>query len=211
VITEFARTVQDVENLNMLYLLTYADLSAVSRMPGRVEGCAAASISIFGPSEIRAVRAVNRKAPATAVRFHGLQDAARGSFEPDEIRSLIEAHAAPLSEHNVRSKAAVTTSECSGISEGEPRDRHRHRPDKGYTELTVCAYDAYGMFYRTAGTIAAKNLNVLRAQVYTGRNGVMIDTFQITDAEGKLITYDEVWKSITADPPRSAFRPTQAA
>jgi [protein-PII] uridylyltransferase len=55
------------------------------------------------------------------------------------------------------------------------------------------------MFYRTAGTIAAKNLNVLRAQVYTGRNGVMIDTFQITDAQGKLIIYDEVWKTITAD------------
>jgi [protein-PII] uridylyltransferase len=77
--------------------------------------------------------------------------------------------------------------------------RYRHRHDKGYTELTVCAYDAYGMFYRTAGTIAAKNLNVLRAQVYTGRNGVMIDTFQITDVEGKLIIYDEVWKAITED------------
>jgi hypothetical protein len=46
---------------------------------------------------------------------------------------------------------------------------HRHYPEKGYTELTVCAYDAYGMFYRTAGTIAAKNLNILRAQVYTSK------------------------------------------
>ena len=42
--------------------------------------------------------------------------------------------------------------------------QYRHVPEKGYTELTVCAYDAYGMFYRTAGTIAAKNLNILKAK-----------------------------------------------
>ena len=34
------------------------------------------------------------------------------------------------------------------------------------------------------GTIASQNLNILRAQVYTARNGIMIDSFRITDSEG---------------------------
>jgi [protein-PII] uridylyltransferase len=72
----------------------------------------------------------------------------------------------------------------------------RHNPEKGYTELTVCAYDAYGMFFRTAGVLASKNLNVLRAQVYTSKSGVMLDTFQITDAEGNLCDYEAAWESV---------------
>jgi len=73
---------------------------------------------------------------------------------------------------------------------------HRHHPDRGYTELTVCAYDAYGMFYRTAGTIAAKNLSIMRAQVYTSKSGIMLDTFQITDPDGNLFDYEPAWESI---------------
>jgi [protein-PII] uridylyltransferase len=77
--------------------------------------------------------------------------------------------------------------------------RHRHYPERGYTELTVCAYDAYGMFYRTAGTIASKNLNILRAQVFTSKNGVMIDTFQITDSGGNLCDFEDVWASVRTE------------
>jgi [protein-PII] uridylyltransferase len=77
--------------------------------------------------------------------------------------------------------------------------QHRHYREKGYTELTVCAYDAYGMFYRTAGAIASKNLNILRAQVYTSRTGVMIDTFQITDPGGNLYDYEDAWESVRAE------------
>jgi [protein-PII] uridylyltransferase len=76
---------------------------------------------------------------------------------------------------------------------------NRHYPEKGYTELAVCAYDAYGVFYRTAGAIAAKNLNILRAQVYTSRSGVMLDTFQITDPEGKLYDYEPAWQRVRMD------------
>jgi [protein-PII] uridylyltransferase len=55
------------------------------------------------------------------------------------------------------------------------------------------------MFYRTAGTIAAKNLNILSAQVYTSKNGVMLDTFQITDPEGNLYNYEPAWQSVLAE------------
>ena len=201
VITAFARTVQDVENLNMLYLLTYADLSAVSSAAWSQWKAA-----LLQDLYLRTLRTFEQpggvdpeQRQQTPSLFNSLQEAARGSFEPDEIRSFIDAMPAHYLDTTSVQKQLYHLDMFRQLLKEKLVIRHRHRPDKGYTELTVCAYDAYGMFYRTAGTIAAKNLNVLRAQVYTGRNGVMIDTFQITDAQGKLILYDEVWKTITAD------------
>ena len=201
VITEFTRTVQDVENLNMLYLLTYADLSAVS--PTAWSPWKAALLQDL---YLRTLRTFEQSADVkhdklqmTAERFQKLQEAARSSFDPEEIRSFIDAMPVHYLDTTSVRKQLYHLEMFRHLLKEKLVIRYRHRHDKGYTELTICAYDAYGMFYRTAGTIAAKNLNVLRAQVYTGRNGVMIDTFQITDADGKLIDYDDVWKTITAD------------
>jgi [protein-PII] uridylyltransferase len=76
---------------------------------------------------------------------------------------------------------------------------YRHLHERGCTELTVCAYDAYGMFFRTAGTIAAQDLNIVRAKVYTAKNGVMIDTFEITGEDGSLVPHNEVWETVTRE------------
>ena len=201
VIIEFAKTVGDVENLNMLYLLTYADLSAVS--PTAWSQWKAALLQDLYLRTLRTfeqpVGSEQEERRLSAARFRNLQEAARGTFEPDEIRSYINAMPAHYLETTSIQKQLYHLDLYRHLLKENLVIRHRHRHDKGYTELTVCAYDAYGMFYRTAGTIAAKNLNILRAQVYTGSNGVMIDTFQITDPEGKLVSYDEVWRSITAD------------
>jgi [protein-PII] uridylyltransferase len=201
VITEFARTVQDVENLNMLYLLTYADLSAVS--PTAWSQWKAALLQDLYLRTLSVLEQTGgteqKKRQLAAAHVLSLQEAARGSFEPEEIRSFIDAMPVHYLDATSVRKQLYHLEMFRHLMKEKLVIRYRHRHDKGYTELTICAYDAYGMFYRTAGTIAAKNLNVLRAQVYTGRNGVMIDTFQITDADGKLIDYDEVWKTITAD------------
>jgi [protein-PII] uridylyltransferase len=55
------------------------------------------------------------------------------------------------------------------------------------------------MLYRVSGTLAAKNLNILRAQAYTTKSGVMIDTFQITDPEGTIYTYEDAWESVKSE------------
>jgi len=201
VIAGFARIVHDVENLNMLYLLTYADLSAVSPAAWTqwkatlLQDLFLRTLRTFDGSGSIQVDALQ----LAADRFHDLESAAHGTFEPQEIRAFLDAMPVHYLETASVQKQLYHLDMFRKLSKENLVIRHRHRHDKGYTELTVCAYDAYGMFFRTAGTIAAQNLNVLRAQVYTGRNGVMIDTFHITDAEGKLILYDEVWDTITAD------------
>lgn len=198
VIAEFAHAVGDGENLAMLYLLTYADLSAVS--PAAWTTWRAALLQDlflrtlgYFETQGRDEQDIRDRVQAAKQR---LAEAAEGSFDAAEIRQFIDA----MPEHYLLNTSLKRQSEHLGMVRRLAEEKlvitHRHLPERGYTELTVCAYDAYGMFYRTAGTIASQNLNILRAQIYTARNGIMIDSFQITDSEGNITVYDDIWRTV---------------
>lgn len=199
VIADFTRIVGDRENLQMLYLLTYADMSAVG--PTTWTGWKAAllqdlylrTLDRFDTSGAMSAVEHNRvdRLYRELVKTRTFSEAEVASFlRAMPIQYLVTASVSRIMEH-LRMIRRLPD-ESIVIS-------HRHLPDRGYTELTVCAYDAYGMFYRTAGTIAAQNLSILRAQVYTARNGIMIDTFQITGPDGSIMTYDEGWSTVEAE------------
>jgi [protein-PII] uridylyltransferase len=201
VIADFSRRVRDRENLAMLYLLTYADISAVTPTAWtqwkatllqdlyvRTFDYLDRSAQIVEEEQTRLIAASTR-----------IKKTAKARFSPGEVDAFLVA----MPDQYILYTPVHKVIDHMGLMKRLPDEKlvihYRHYPDKGYTELTVCAYDAYGMFYRTAGTIAAKNLNILRAQVYTSKNGVMIDTFQITDPEGNIYTYDDSWESVSTD------------
>jgi [protein-PII] uridylyltransferase len=198
VIAHFSRRVGDRENLAMLYLLTYADISAVNLTAWTqwkavlLQDLYLKTLNYLETSA-QAVEEEQARMIAASVR---IRSAAEGLFSPQEIDSFLVA----MPDQYILYTSVHKVIDHMGMMKRLPDEKlviqHRHVPEKGYTELTVCAYDAYGMFYRTAGTIAAKNLNILRAQVYTSRSGVMIDTFQITDPDGNIYAYDDAWVSV---------------
>jgi [protein-PII] uridylyltransferase len=198
VIDDFARTVRDPANLRMLYLLTYADMSAVG--PAAWTGWKAALLQDL---YLRTLRHFDKAAGAqddrqtrfVSVRRH----LASSGFPPEEIEAFLQSMPPNYVMTASRSRMLDHLQMVHQLPADQFVIRHRHRFEHGYTDLTVCAYDAYGMFYRTAATIAAQNLSILRAQVYTARNGIMIDTFQITNEEGAITTYEEVWATLEAD------------
>jgi [protein-PII] uridylyltransferase len=200
VISEFARTIGDVDNLTMLYLLTYADLSAVS--PAAWTPWKAALLQDLYLRTLKHFEQAGMAEDEVQIRAEAasrrLAEAAQGSFSDLEIRCFIDA----MPVYYLITTSLTKQLEHLGMVRRLAEERlvitHRHWPDRGYTELTVCAYDAYGMFYRTAGAIASQNLNILRAQVYTARNGIMIDSFQITDAGGNITEYEDVWRTVIA-------------
>jgi [protein-PII] uridylyltransferase len=201
VIARFSRLVRNRENLIMLYLLTFADVSAVNPsswtqwkaallqdLYERTLSYIDASAQVEEEERARILAAVSR-----------IRDSAARLFSTEEIDVFL----ASMPEQYILYTPTDGVVEHMDMVQKLPQEhlviRHQHYPEKGYTELTVCAYDAYGMFYRTAGTIAAKNLNILSAQVYTSKNGVMLDTFQITDPEGNLYNYELAWQSVLAE------------
>jgi [protein-PII] uridylyltransferase len=201
VIDGFARLVGDRENLAMLYLLTYADIAAVN--PGAwtqwkavlLQDLYLKTLNYFEVSSQAADEAQARLVAAST----RIRSAAQGSFTPEQIDAFLVSMPDEYVLYTPSAKAVDHLGMVRRLPDEKLVIQYQHYPERGFTELTVCAYDAYGMFYRTAGTIASKNLNILRAKVHTSRTGVMIDTFQITDPEGNLCAYNDAWESVCAD------------
>ncbi len=198
VIAAFARQVHDRENLDMLYLLTYADIAAVSPTAWTQWKAILLQDMYLRTRDYLGRKAVaedEERARLEAARER-LRKAAEGVFTPQELEAFLGILPDKYVLYTPSQKALGHVRMMKRLRDEQPLIEHAHYPERGYTELTICAYDAYGMFYRAAGTIAAKNLSILRAQVFTTRDGVMIDTFQVTDSDGYMCPYDDVWESL---------------
>jgi len=201
VMADFTRLVQDRENLSLLYLLTYADISAVNPTAW-TQWKAVLLQELY----IRTLDFIEKSSLAgeedkarLAAQIAKIRTAAADSFTQREIDDFIAVMSEQYILYTSTRRVIYHLEMMKRLRDEQLVIDHRHYPEKGYTELVVCAYDAYGMFYRTAGAIASKNLNILRAQVYTSKSGVMLDTFQITDAEGKLCDYEPAWESVLGE------------
>lgn len=201
VIEGFARLVQDRENLAMLYLLTYADISAVN--PGAWTQWKASLLQELYLKTLAHFDSQQTAADELQVKISRAKAKIKKAAEPlypePEIDSFLRSMPDQYILHTSAGRVLDHVKMTRSLPEEKLALRYRHDPEKGYTELTVCAYDAYGMFYRTAGAIAAKNLNILKAQAYTSKSGVMIDTFQITDSTGHFYGYDDAWEAVLVE------------
>ncbi len=59
----------------------------------------------------------------------------------------------------------------------------QNEPDRGFTSLHVCTWDRPGVFTKIAACLTGAGLNVLTAQIFTRGDGIILDTFYVTDAK----------------------------
>lgn len=73
----------------------------------------------------------------------------------------------------------------------EPIIYWHNEPDRGYTAVQICTWDRTGLFSKIAGCLTASDLNILSAQIFTRSDGIILDTFFVTDAKTGLLAKKE--------------------
>ena len=174
VIAQFADAVGDMENLNAIYLITYADMSAVN--PGFLTSWKLYLLNdlyertkdyLSGIKEGRTdyVGSILNLSPEIR-----MQDIADFLDEMPERYMLSATKAKVLEDYRLvqRMKESGFAMRIDKISES-------------VIEIVISAEDRPGLFSRIVGFLSSKGMNIVNGRIFTGKNGIVIDKISISN------------------------------
>lgn len=200
VIDQFAGFVETADQLRMLTLLTVADSLGTSRnlWNGFKDSLLTTLYQltlnkVVGGTEFILAEEKQRKLLRDEVR-----ELVPRTFADDEIDAAF-AHLPPRYFHTHSPREIFRdmtlthqfmhlqlTTEDRAL---EPIISWHNERDRGHTTLKICTWDRAGLFAKIAGALAAAGLNIHGAHIFSRTDGIIIDTFFVTDADtGKLAT-----------------------
>lgn len=198
-IREFARIVEDPLRLDHLMLLTYADGRGVSGGGGWSDWKETLIWQLYDETKLflEGSPEFERKAAERVGRL-------RGEVETLVAREVsaeeIEAHFKMMSgrylqimdarqiAHHLRAiRAFIASMETSG-NPLEPVVSWEHRGDRGHSLMTLVTWNREQVFSRTAGAISVGGLNILRADVFTRADDIVVDTFWVCTERNEAVT-----------------------
>ncbi|HWT01335.1 MAG TPA: [protein-PII] uridylyltransferase [Pyrinomonadaceae bacterium] len=182
VIKEFAARVNDLDSLNMLLLLTYADLNAVA--PGVWSEWKGTLLWDLYRRARTLMTGDDAPVDEAAKRAHFKEQVAL-ALDHAIPQSEVERHIALLPDRYLRvtepATAAVHLRLVEEI-ESAPLAWRWVRHGTTSTELTICTRDRHGLFADMAGTLAAHGIEILSAELNTREDAVALDVFMLREA-----------------------------
>jgi [protein-PII] uridylyltransferase len=200
-IIQFARQMGTSENLKMLFLLTIADVRAVGS-----DVWTTWKAMLFNELYEKAFNILERgdfRLEAGTERVRSVRRKVREMVEYDipaatakeELRALPTRYllSAPLQNIADHLRLLVKLNETDLVMQVQ------HEPENGFSSFTICTFDTNGLFSKITGVMAANGINILGAQIFTGKNGKILDILQVNSAQGFLITDESRWQKVEAD------------
>jgi [protein-PII] uridylyltransferase len=185
VIQGFADTVETENRLNMLYVLTYADISGVA--PGGWNDWKGTLLTELYLKSLPRVAGQSSVPPASDARV-AVEERVLREISPEFLRSDVEEflqhlparYARALPPEVIASHFELTRQLGSRTVVTDWMTSKR----APYTVLTVGAPDAPGLLALLAGALTGSGLDILSLDVFTRDDGVALDVFRVGEAMG---------------------------
>ena len=187
-VADFCRTCGSVENLERLYVLTYADMRAVA--PGvwnnwrsmlvtelyvRARECFERGEFVPEDRGARANRIRDRVQTTVAASIRPAIDQLVGTMPDNYFLSTPEEVLPDHAELVQRLRAQEQDGESAPVAM-----HWADFPELGCLELAVATRDRPGLFAMITGVLAAEELNILAARIATSDDGLALDAFRLS-------------------------------
>lgn len=201
-VIEFAKKVGDTMRLNMLYLLTFADVRAVgpdvwSQWKGALfqelyfKALTVLERGTFEPEDVESRIAAIRQDVTNRLCEMGLNDAVVDDYFDLLPKRYFLTNAPGFIAAHIQLYGALGTEPILvKVRQDEARE---------YTEFIILTHDMHGLFSMITGVMAANGVDILGAQINTMKNGVVLDVLQVVSRSGELITGAVKLKKIEND------------
>jgi [protein-PII] uridylyltransferase len=199
---EFARQVASIDRLKALYLLTFADMRAVA--PNVYNNWRDMLLSELYMKSLKLLEHGHREAVDPARRVALVKAEVRerlAAADPAEVASFLD----QMPDHyflTVPEADMALHFELMRARGDRPLVcRHRHFPEREFSEFVVATPDRLGLFSMIAGALTANNLNILSARITTRQDGDVLDVFRISHAGalGAIALDDDRWLRVERD------------
>jgi [protein-PII] uridylyltransferase len=181
-----ARKVGNLECLNMLLLLTYADISGIG--PGVWNDWKGSLLwELYAQSRLHFLETGTAKFNSNR-RVLFKQQIIR-ELLPAFLPSEVERHLAMMPERYQRAHKPGQIARHIRLSSRLETEQlvtdWYLAPSGHYTDLTVSTRDRTGLIARIAGTLTAHGINILSADLNTREDGLVIDTFKVCEVNSQ--------------------------
>ncbi|MBW2576464.1 MAG: [protein-PII] uridylyltransferase [Deltaproteobacteria bacterium] len=199
-IFEFARLVGDRARLRDLYLLTFADIRASSSKAWTDWKGQLLSELFERTSEVmesgsddpsKALELIEKRVEQR--RLIAAEDLAALGIAESEIeqffgmmphRYFIAHKPRQIARH---AQVVLAVDPQSGFSTSVREMRG------GFSEFILCTADRHALYANVAGTLAAHDINILGAHVYTSRSGLALEVYRVATPSGGEIAREQTW------------------
>lgn len=196
-LNNFSSKFSSTEDLDLLYLLTYADLSAVNS-------------AVWTSWKAELLYELYRKAKSMLEDRISGEELLMSAIEiiPREISKYSE----EISEHNVKEHIeSMTDITYTQQFSDEEIARHVEEIERGekvsvifkeladFTNITVITQDSPSLLSKICGVLSINDANIHDAKIFTRKDGIVIDTFNVTDFRSGNILEPEKYAKIEND------------
>ncbi len=200
-IVEFSAKFKNAQQLCYLYLLTYADLSAVNK-----NAWTAWKGELLHDLYRKALNVIEGRKTAEEVRWESKERQLRQHTE------IIKHLSSQFPERDIRLHLQLLT-ETPYAASFTPEEIGNHlrairdnksasalfRHSGNITEATFISKDASGILSYFCGVLTANDANILDAEVFTRTDGMVIDRFRVVDFHSKKPLSAEACEKISID------------